>query len=69
MPRRSTSRRPRSQLDEWRGWKIDLKRWTFISYQVRSPQRDLADDGEYVWDGGDLWGTQEAAERAAAIAL
>jgi hypothetical protein len=50
-------------------WKIDLKRWAFISYQVRSPQRDLADDDECVWDGGDLWGTQEAAERAVAIAL
>jgi hypothetical protein len=41
-----------------------LKRWEFMPYQVRSPQADLADDGECVWDGGDLWGTQEAAEKA-----
>jgi hypothetical protein len=40
-----------------------LKRWAFMPYQVRSPQADLADDCECVWDGGDLWGTQEAAEK------
>lgn len=46
-----------------------LRRWAFMAYQVISPQRELAETGECVWDGGDLWGTQEAAERAAAIAL
>lgn len=46
-----------------------LKRWAFMPYQVRSPQRDLADDGKCVWDGGDLWGTQEVAERAVAEAI
>jgi hypothetical protein len=46
-----------------------LRRWAFMPYQVRSPQGDLADDGECVWDGGDLWGTQEAAEKAVAEAI
>ena len=46
-----------------------LKRWAFLAYQVRSPQRDLADDGECVWHGGDLWGTQDAAERAVAVGV
>ena len=46
-----------------------LKRWAFLAYQVRSPQRDLADDGVCVWQGGDLWGTQDAAERAVAEAI
>ncbi len=43
-----------------------LKRWAFMSYQVTSPQRELAETGECVWDGGDLWGTQDAAEKAVA---
>ena len=45
-----------------------LKRWAFMAYQVTSPQRCLADDGECVWEGGDLWGTQNAAENAVATA-
>jgi hypothetical protein len=46
-----------------------LKRWAFMPYLVRRPQADLADDGECVWDGGDLWGTQEAAEKAVGQAI
>jgi hypothetical protein len=46
-----------------------LKRWAFMPYQVRSPQGDLAEDGQCVWDGGDLWGTQEAAEQAVVEAV
>jgi hypothetical protein len=40
-----------------------LKRWAFMAYQITSPQRELAETGECLWDGGDLWGTQEAAEK------
>jgi len=43
-----------------------LKRWAFMSYAVTSPQRELAENGECVWEGGDLWSTQEAAEQAVA---
>jgi len=43
-----------------------LRRWAFMDYAVTSPQRQLAETGECVWDGGDFWGTQEAAERAVA---
>ena len=43
-----------------------LRRWAFMSYQVTSPQRELAHTGKCVWDGGDLWATQEAAEKALA---
>ncbi len=43
-----------------------LKRWAFMSYQVTSPQRELAETGKCVWDGGELWATQEAAEKALA---
>ena len=46
-----------------------LKRWAFMPYQVRSPQGDLTDDGQCVWDGGDLWGTQEAAEKGVVEAV
>jgi hypothetical protein len=46
-----------------------LKRWAFMSYQVSSPQRELADSGKCVWDGGDLWGTQDVAEKAVAEAI
>lgn len=41
-----------------------LQRWAFMSYAVTSPQRELAETGECVWEGGDLWATQEAAEKA-----
>lgn len=43
-----------------------LKRWAFMSYQVSSPQRELAESGVSTWEGGDLWGTQAAAVRALA---
>jgi hypothetical protein len=41
-----------------------LRRWGFMDYAVTSPQYQLAESGGCVWDGGDLWGTQDAAERA-----
>jgi len=31
-----------------------LKRWAFMDYQVTSPQQQLAETGECVWEGGDL---------------
>jgi hypothetical protein len=40
-----------------------LRRWAFMGYHVTSPQRELAEIGRCVWDGGDLWRTQEAAVR------
>jgi hypothetical protein len=43
-----------------------LKRWAFMDYAVTSPQRELAETGECVWQGGDFWATQEAAEQAVA---
>jgi hypothetical protein len=43
-----------------------LRRWAFMDYALTSPQRELADTGRCVWEGGDLWGTQEAAEKAVA---
>jgi hypothetical protein len=43
-----------------------LQRWAFMSYAGTSPQRELAQTGECVWEGGDFWGTQEAAEKAVA---
>jgi hypothetical protein len=45
-----------------------LRRWAFMPYAVTSPQRELAETGECVWEGGDLWPTQEAAECAVAEA-
>jgi hypothetical protein len=41
-----------------------LRRWAFMDYAVTSPQRELADTGRCVWEGGDFWHTQEAAEKA-----
>jgi hypothetical protein len=46
-----------------------LSRWAFMDYQITSPQRQLAETGECTWQGGDLWGTQEAAERAVGEAI
>jgi hypothetical protein len=43
-----------------------LKRWAYMSYAVTSPQRELAESGVCTWDGGDLWGTQDAAVKALA---
>lgn len=43
-----------------------LKRWAFMSYQVTSPQRELAERGECVWEGGDFWANQQAAEAVVA---
>jgi hypothetical protein len=43
-----------------------LKRWAFMNYQVTTPQRELAETGSCIWEGGDLWGTQIAAENALA---
>jgi hypothetical protein len=43
-----------------------LRRWAFMDYAVTSPQRELADSGRCVWEGGDFWGKQESAERAVA---
>jgi hypothetical protein len=31
-----------------------LKRWAFMDYQITSPQKQLAETGECVWEGGDL---------------
>jgi hypothetical protein len=41
-----------------------LRRWAFMGYALTSPQRELADTGRCVWEGGDLWGTQDAAKKA-----
>jgi hypothetical protein len=41
-----------------------LKRWAFMSYAVTSPQRDLADSGVCIWEGGELWGTDDVAVKA-----
>ena len=46
-----------------------LRRWGFMSYQVTSPQHELAELGECTWEGGDLWGTQKDAENAVAAAI
>jgi hypothetical protein len=46
-----------------------LKRWGFMDYQITSPQRELAETGECTWQGGDLWGIQEAAEKAVGQAI
>jgi hypothetical protein len=43
-----------------------LQRWAFMSYQITSPQRELGVTGKCVWEGGDLWVTQQAAESAVA---
>ena len=43
-----------------------LKRWAFMDYAVTSPQRELAETGKCVWEGGNFWATQEAAEQAVA---
>jgi hypothetical protein len=43
-----------------------LRRWAFMEYQITSPQRQLADTGRCVWDGGDFWCTQDAAEKTLA---
>jgi hypothetical protein len=43
-----------------------LRRWAFMNYQIISPQRDLAETGVCTWDGGDLWGTDDAAKKALA---
>lgn len=43
-----------------------LRRWAFMNYAVTSPQRDLAETGRSVWDGGDFWGNQEAVEKVLA---
>jgi hypothetical protein len=43
-----------------------LRRWAFMDYAVTSTQRELAETGECTWDGGDLWGTNKAAEKALA---
>jgi hypothetical protein len=41
-----------------------LRRWAFMDYQTTNPQRELADSGRCVWEGGDFWGKQEAAVKA-----
>jgi hypothetical protein len=38
-----------------------LRRWAFMSYQVTSPQRELAERGECVWEGGDVWSDTKMA--------
>ena len=43
-----------------------LQRWAFMDYALISPQRELAETGQCVWEGGEYWGTQEAAEQAVA---
>jgi hypothetical protein len=43
-----------------------LRRWAFMDYAVTSPQRKLAEMGRCIWDGGDFWGSQDAAEKALA---
>lgn len=39
-----------------------LRRWGFLNYALTSPQQELAETGRCEWQGGDYWGTQEAAE-------
>ncbi len=41
-----------------------LQRWAFMDYAITSPQEELAERGRCEWEGGDYWGTQEAAEKA-----
>jgi hypothetical protein len=43
-----------------------LRRWAFMDYAATSPQRQLADTGRCVWEGGDFWRTQDAAEKSLA---
>jgi len=43
-----------------------LQRWAFMDYALTNPQAELAETGRCEWEGGDYWGTQEAAERAVA---
>lgn len=43
-----------------------LRRWAFMDYAITSPQRELADMGRCVWEGGDFWGNQAAAVKALA---
>ena len=43
-----------------------LRRWGFMSYQVTSPQRELAENGVCTWDGGEFWQDDEAAVKALA---
>jgi hypothetical protein len=43
-----------------------LRRWAFMSYQITTPQRELAETGVCTWEGGELWGTQEAVKKALA---
>ena len=43
-----------------------LRRWAFMDYAVTSPQRVLAETGRCVWEAGDFWGTQVAAEKTLA---
>ncbi len=43
-----------------------LQRWAFMDYAVTSPQRELAEHGRCEWQGGDYWGSQEAAEKGVA---
>ena len=43
-----------------------LHRWAFMDYAVTSPQRELAETGRCEWQGGEYWGTQEAAEKGVA---
>ena len=43
-----------------------LQRWAFMDYALTSPQQELAENGRCEWQGGDYWGSQEAAEKAVA---
>jgi hypothetical protein len=43
-----------------------LQRWAFMDYAITNPQRQLAETGRCEWQGGEYFGTQEAAEKAVA---
>lgn len=43
-----------------------LSRWAFMDYALTSPQRELAETGRCEWQGGEYFGTQEAAAKAVA---
>ena len=43
-----------------------LQRWAFMNYALTSPQRELAETGRCEFEGGDYWGSQEAAEKGVA---
>jgi hypothetical protein len=76
MPGPPTDKAECSGLYHCGRWEVDgelreiyqpvLSRWAFMDYALSSPQQELAETGRCEWDGGDYWGTQEAAQKAVA---